>query len=120
MELSGNVVSLHPYFKVHAGRLDEFKAALPAFVTHAAGEGANLFYDFTISGDLVFCREMYSGAAGLFAHLENIGALLGPLMQMAELIRLEVHGPSAELEKLKGPMAHLSPTWFIRLCGVER
>jgi hypothetical protein len=41
-------------------------------------------------------------------------------MQMAELIRLEVHGPSAELEKLKGPMAHLSPTWFIRLCGVER
>jgi hypothetical protein len=32
---------------------------------------------------------------------------------MAELIRIEVHGPAAELEKLKAPLAHLNPTWFV-------
>ena len=31
---------------------------------------------------------------------------------MAELVRIEVHGPAAELAKLKGPLAHLKPAWF--------
>jgi len=25
---------------------------------------------------------------------------------------VEVHGPAAELEKLKKPLAHLNPAWF--------
>jgi hypothetical protein len=25
---------------------------------------------------------------------------------------MEVHGPAAELEKLKKPLAHLNPVWF--------
>ena len=31
---------------------------------------------------------------------------------MSDLTRLEVHGPAAELEKLKNPLAHLNPAWF--------
>jgi hypothetical protein len=31
---------------------------------------------------------------------------------MADLTRVEVHGPAAELEKLKKPLAHLNPSWF--------
>jgi len=33
-------------------------------------------------------------------------------MKMADLTRLEVHGPAAELEKLKKPLAHLNPVLF--------
>src|SRR5438874_9105690 len=44
--------------------------------------------------------------------LDNVGALLAEAMKMADLTRIEVHGPAAELEKLKKPLAHLNPVWF--------
>lgn len=110
--LSG-FVSLHPYFKVHTGKLEAFKAALPAFVEKTAGEEKNLFYGFTINGDEVFCREAYADAEGLLAHLENVFELLSNAMLVAEVVRFEVHGPAAELDKLRGPLAHLHPVWFV-------
>ena len=57
-------VSLHPYFKVHPGKLAAFKDSLPAFVERTASEEKNLFYEFTVNGDEVFCREGYADAAG--------------------------------------------------------
>jgi len=112
MNLS-NFVSLHPYFKVHPGKFETLKAGLPAFVEKTKSEGKNLFYGFTINGDEVFCREAYADAEGLLTHLENIGALLAEALKIADLIRIEVHGPAAELEKLKEPLAHLNPAWFV-------
>lgn len=120
MSQPANVVSIHPYFKVHAGKMEEFKAALAAFIERTATEKKNLYYDFTVSGDIVFCREAYEGADGLLAHLENVGALLGPLMKLADIQRVEVHGPAVELEKLKGPLAGLNPQWFTFMFGVKR
>ena len=120
MSQPANVVSIHPYFKVHAGKMEEFKAALGAFVERTATESKNLYYDFTVSGDIVYCREAYVGADGLLAHLENVGALLGPLLKLADVQRVEVHGPAAELEKLKAPLAGLKPQWFTYLFGVKR
>jgi len=35
------------------------------------------------------------------------------MLKIADLTRMEVHGPAAELEKLKQPLAHLNPTWFV-------
>ncbi len=107
-----NFVSFHPYFKVHPGKLDTFKAGLPAFVEKTASEEKNLFYEFTLNGDEVFCREGYADAEGLLAHLENVGALLAEALKIADLTRLEVHAPAAELEKLREPLAHLKPAWF--------
>jgi hypothetical protein len=49
----------------------------------------------------------------LLAHLENVGALLAEALKIADLIRIEVHGPAAELEKLRQPLAHLNPQWFV-------
>jgi quinol monooxygenase YgiN len=120
MSHPANVVSIHPYFKVHAGKMEEFKAALAAFVERTAKESQNLYYDFTINGDIVYCREAYVGAEGLLAHLENVGALLGPLMKLADVQRVEVHGPAGELEKLKAPLEGLKPQWFTYLFGVKR
>jgi hypothetical protein len=115
---SSNMVSIHPYFKAKPGKLPEIKALLPAFVAKTASEKDNLFYDFTLNGDELFCREAYRGAAGALAHLDNVGALLGELIKLADLTRLEVHGPGAELAKLKSPMANLNPIWFIPPDGV--
>jgi hypothetical protein len=59
--------------------------------------------EFTVNGDEIFCREGYTDAEGVLTHLDNVGALLTELLTMADLTRVEVHGPATELEKLKKP-----------------
>jgi quinol monooxygenase YgiN len=108
-----NFVSLHPYFKAHPGKLDAIKSAFPAFIEKTEGEEKNLFYGFTTNGDEIFCREGYADAGALLTHLDSVGAMLAEALKIADLTRLEVHGPAAELEKLKGPLAHLNPVWFV-------
>jgi quinol monooxygenase YgiN len=112
MSTLSNFVSLHPYFKVHPGKLEAVKAGFARFVEKTATEKKNLFYGFTVNGDEILCREAYTDAEGLLVHLDNVGALLAEMLTMADLTRVEVHGPAAELEKLKKPLAHLNPAWF--------
>ena len=57
------------------------------------------------------------GAEAALAHLDNVGALLGEMLKLADLSRLEIHGPAEELEKLKSPLADLKPAWFVRHGG---
>jgi len=112
-------VSLHPYFKVHAGKMEEFKAGFAAFIEKTRTEPKNLFYAFSVKDDEVFCREAYADAEGLLAHLDNVGALLTEALKIGDLVRLEVHGAAAELEKLRAPLAHLKPEWFEVVAELE-
>jgi quinol monooxygenase YgiN len=118
--MSNTAVSIHPYFKANPGQMAAIRELLPRFVSQTASEPGMLYYEFTSSGDDIFCREAYEGAEGALAHLSNVGELLGEMLKLTTITRLEFHGPAAEIEKLKGPLAHLNPTWFIRECGVER
>ena len=113
-------VSIHPYFKVHPGKLDEVRALLPRFVEKTRSEPGCLFYEFTIDGDTVFCREAYRDADAALAHLQNVDALIGEMLKLSDLARLELHGPAAELDKLRSPLADLKPAWFVYECGLER
>ena len=113
-------VSLHPYFTVHAGRMDEFKAGMLGMVERTWTEEKNLFYEFTVNGDVVSCREAYADAAGLLYHLGNVEALLKAALTMADLTRLEVHGPAGELDQLRGTLGGMNPAWFPIECGVSR
>jgi quinol monooxygenase YgiN len=115
-----NVVSIHPYFKTHPGKLDEFKANLAEFCQRTATEPLCHCYDFTISGDVVHCREAYDGADGLLAHLDNVGEMLAQALKISDLIRVEIHGPAAELEKLKEPLGHLNADYFKFHSGIGR
>src|SRR6476659_10437620 len=105
-------VSLHPYFKVPPDKMPYLTAILPEFAAKTRNETGNLFYEFTINGDEVFCREAYVNAEALLAHLDNVNAMLAQALTMAELVRIEVHGLAAEFAKLKEPLAHLKPAWF--------
>jgi hypothetical protein len=113
-------VSLHPYFKVHPGKMEAAMALLPRFIERTTSEPAVLHYEFTINGDEIFCREAYTDAAGALAHLSNVGDLLTGMLQNSDLIRVEVHGPAADLETMKAPLAHLPVAWFVWKCGLER
>ena len=114
------IVSIHPYFKVKPRKPAEAKSALPQFVAATSSEAGNLYYDFTINGDVIFCREAYVGAQGLLDHLKNVGAILAEFLKLADVLRVEVHGSATELEKLKGPLADLKPEWFTFERGVTR
>jgi quinol monooxygenase YgiN len=117
MSIPSNVVSIHPYFKIHPGNMEAARALMLAFVEKTKTEPKNLYYDFTVNEDVVFCREGYLGSEGALAHLGNVEALLGEMLKLASLERLEVHGPAAELEKMKGPLAGWNPVWFELECG---
>lgn len=113
MNYPKNVVTLHPYFKVTEGQLEKFKAGFAAFIARTSTEKAVLYYEFTVNGDEVFCREGYAGGEAALNHLTNVGDLLGEALKIATLMRLEIHGPAAELDKMRAPLAHLNPTWFV-------
>jgi quinol monooxygenase YgiN len=118
--MSTTAVSIHPYFKARPGQLEAIRALLPEFVRQTSTEPGVLFYEFSVNGDEVFCREAYRDAEAALAHLKNVEELLGRMLQLSDLTRLEFHGPAAEIEKLKAPLADLKPTWFVVECGLER
>lgn len=119
MSKLSNAVSLHPYFEIREGNLDAFLALMPKFVEATSTEPACVYYDFFRNGNIAYCRESYIGAAGILAHLDNVGELLGKFLELSDLIRLEVHGPAAEIEKLREPMAGLNPDFFIWETGLD-
>jgi len=71
-------------------------------------------------GDEAHCREGYENAEALLAHLQNVGSLLEQALKIAEITRLEIHGPEEELAKLREPLAKLSPQFFVLEHGFRR
>ena len=113
-------VSSHPYFKIHPGQLDAAQAVLRAFVAKTTTEPGCCYYEFTVDGDIVFCDKAYTDADAVLAHLANVGAELGETLKVSALTRLELHGPAAELDKPRGPLADLKPARFVYECGVQK
>jgi quinol monooxygenase YgiN len=112
--------SIVPYFEVHEGQLEAFKALARRFVEKTQSEPKCLYYGFTFNGDQVHCREGYQDAEGLLAHLDNVGALLQEAMKIADVARLEIHGPESELSKLREPLADLNAEFFSLEYGFRR
>lgn len=120
MALTDNVCTIVPYFTVQDGKLDEFKALGEQMVERTQNESDVLFYGFSFSGQRAHCREGYTSAKGVLAHLENVDALLKQALAIANLDLLEIHGPAGELETLKEPLAGLNPTYFVMETGFRR
>lgn len=112
--------SIAPYFKVHAGQLEAFKVLCGRFVKKTAEEPGCLYYGFSFNADQAHCREGYKDASALLAHLDNVGSLLQEALKIADLTRLEIHGPEEELAKLRQPLAGLKPALFVLEYGFRR
>lgn len=118
MNYPDNIVSVHPYFKVHAGKLAEFKAILPEMIAKVAAEPGTRCYEIAAHGDEYLFREAYVGAAGWQAHMINTDALVARLLKVATVTRLEIHGKAEELDKLRVQVAAMNPVWYVRETGV--
>jgi quinol monooxygenase YgiN len=120
MATNDKCCTIVPYFKVPDGNMQAFRKLCEAFVEKSSTEPGCLYYGFSFDGSQVHCREGYADAAGALAHLENVGALLQQALKLAEVLRLEVHGPAEELAKLRGPLAALKPQFFTLEYGFRR
>ena len=120
MALTDPCCTLVPYFKVHDGKLDEFRGYVEQFVERTQNEPKCLHYGFSFNGQNAHCREGYADAQALLSHLENVGAVLDQALKVADITRLEVHAPAAELDKLREPLKGLNPDFYTMEIGFRR
>src|SRR5689334_9521278 len=120
MATQDTTVTIVPYLKIRPGKMQELNPPCERFVEKSKMEAGCLYYGFCFNGDVAFCREGYKDGDAALAHLENVGALLLELQKLTDIIRLEVHGPEAEVVKMRAPLADLKPEYFILECGFRR
>lgn len=120
MATTDTCCSIVPYFNIPTENIDAFKAISEQFVVKSNNEPDCLYYGFSFNGNEAHCREGYKNAEAALAHLDNVGELLGEALKIAELTRLEVHGPESELAKLREPLASLKPAFFVLEYGFRR
>ena len=120
MATADRCVTIHPYFKVSEGKLEAFRELCERLVSKASKEPGCLYYGFSFRGDEAYCREGYEGAAGLLAHIDNVGPLIGEALKLAQMTRLEVHGVEEELAKLRQPLADFNPIYFTLEYGIRQ
>jgi len=119
MSTFDNAVSIHPYFQITDENMKAAKEFLAQFCDLVGkNEQGCLYYNFTFKGNELFCREAYKNADAVKAHLENCGPPLGEFLKIAEMFRIEVHGPAAQLAQLKEALAALNPDYYVSECGI--
>lgn len=112
MAIADKCCSIVPYFKITDENMEAFKLLCEDFVAKTSEETGCLYYGFTFSGNEAHCREGYEDAEALLAHTQNVGDLLERAMKIAEVTRLEIHGPAEELDKIRGPLADMDINYF--------
>ena len=119
-ELLDTGVSFTPYFDVPADRMDDFKTLVDRFISATEQESGCLYYGFCFRGHQAICREGYADGDAFLTHLDNVGELFAQAQQIAKVTRMELHGPAAELDKLRQPLADLDIQYFILETGFRR
>ncbi len=113
-------VTIVPYFKVASENLAAIKELCVKAVAQAKEEVGCLYYGFLFCDDEMFCREGYVNAEAALEHSGNIAPILGEMLKLSDIIRLEVHGIDSELEKLRGPFTEMNPRYFVLESGFRK
>lgn len=114
MSLEDSTVTLAPYFKVKdlAKFKEIWKAAYDPFAHK--DDCVHYSFGFTEDGARAHCREAYTSAKTALQHLADVDAALKAVLDgPAELERLEVHGPKAEIDQLIEPLTPFGCKFFV-------
>merc|ERR1719502_2260393 len=115
---SQSLMTIQPTFTVKDWALAE--PIMAEFVEATKKETGCIYYGWTKVGDKLFCREAYTDAAGVLAHLDNVGALVGKLLESAATLdKIELHGPAEELDKCKSTMDGFGTTYWAIDSGIS-
>jgi len=90
-------------FKIHPGKLDEFKKLAPELIKAVKrNETGAIMYDWFLNEDTMECTvlETYADSQAVMAHVGNTGPLLQQLDEISDL-SLQVFGnPDPQLGKM--------------------
>ena len=114
---TASLCTVHAYYDL----TDEAKAepVLADLARRTKKEGGCVYYGWTKAGDTLFCREGYVDSGAVLAHLSNVASCTG-LAGCTRLRRLELHGPPAELDKLRDTARQMGAQCFERHSGFQR
>jgi Antibiotic biosynthesis monooxygenase len=89
--------------------LAEFKQLAAEALDAVRGEPGALQYDWFFSDDGTRCvvRETYANSDAVLAHVDNVGPLLGRLVELGGGLELEVFGEPSEA--LRNALAAFNP-----------
>jgi hypothetical protein len=116
-----SVCHLYPYFKLR--QPEEFRKiwynAFPDTKANQESEKSHQYaFTFEPTANVASCRESYGDADGVLLHLKNVDTPLKAVLNgPAELMRLEIHAPASEVEKLKPALGPLGCQFFITEWG---
>lgn len=115
-----DIVIVRPYFTVLDW--DKARPIMAEFVRRTATEGRMVFYGWDIDGDTLYCREGYRDGDAANAHLKNVGSCIGDLLAegVAKLSSITIHGPAAELEKVKPGTEKLGTKYYAIHSGFQQ
>jgi hypothetical protein len=117
LTLDDATVTLCPYFKLKDAA--KFKEIWQADYKQFAHKQDCVHYSFGFTDDgRAHCREAYTSAETVLQHLADVDAPVKAVLDgPAELERLEVHGPRAEIEKLIEPLTPFGCKFFVSEWG---
>ena len=101
-------------FKIHDGKLDEFKDLAQKCIVATRKEEGNMQYDYYFNPDESECviLEKYKNSDAVLAHMGNLGELLGQLLATSDFVP-EVYGnPSETLVNAAASLNPLVYTYF--------
>jgi quinol monooxygenase YgiN len=104
--------SIIPTFKVNDW--DKVNPILDELIETTKTETGVIYYGFVANKETntAVCREAYVDGDALNKHLENVGPLLGKLLDgPAELVSIHVQGPEEEIVKVKAGTDPLGATY---------
>ena len=113
LTLGDTTCSLCPYFKIHGGKVEQWKSNCEEFYKLTKTEPDVISYGFSFTSDgQAFCRETYKSGAALLKHLENVDAPLKAALEISDLSRIEFHGPASEIEVVREALTPLGCVFF--------
>ncbi len=106
-------VTIQASFRVHPGCREIVDRLLVELDRRASDEPLVLFHEASFHSDNLALRIAFPSAVSLLDHLAGTSNGFERLLSETDLIRMEVHGPDAELSQLRGPLGVFQPDWFV-------
>lgn len=113
-------VTCRTYQTVHEGKLKDFQKDIPLFhskVDPAAERLHRYGFCFDESQGQFFCRQAYDDAEGFQLHMANCKEAEGIAMSISQLALIEIHGPEAELARLRPILEPFNPRFYAAESG---
>ena len=116
-----SVVTLIAYFNIGPGNADRFRANCQEMVALRTREPGHLASAYSFDGDAAATsREDYENADAVKRHMEVGQHIYESTRGLVSVTGVEIHGPAAELDKLRDLFGDLSPRFYVTEFGFRR